>query len=206
MVPSLPISVSTTGNRSLMSAPKAARSTHPACRGGSSPGPIEAGMLPLVVAQDHLARRPDDEGRVEPAVRELRDPLHPRAAAGDEEVVLAGFLAQALELRAVQLDGLLHEAVDAVLSLARGRHALQEVLREHHQARRQLPEVAHAEVDEIADALEVALDVIAVLRDVYVRLNDESGVLGNAFHEVSCGNGRALLGGTDALVLRARAR
>ena len=82
-----------------------------------------------------------------------------------------------LELRAVERDGLLHESIDAVLALAGRGNALQEILGEHHESRRQLPVIADAEVDHLQRAVEVALDAGAVLRDVHVRLHDEGGVL-----------------------------
>ena len=132
--------------------------------------------VPLVVPQRELAIRTDDEGGVEPAVRELRHFLDD-TAAGDPDLVLAGLVRQRLEFRAVEGDGLLHEAVDAVFTLARRRHALHEVLRKHDQSGRQLPVVADAEVDHLQGAVHIALDVGTIFGHVHVRLHDEGGVL-----------------------------
>ena len=132
--------------------------------------------VPLVIAQNDISCGPDDERRVEPAVGKLRHLLDD-AAAGNVELVLARLVGQPLNLRSVERDRLLHEAVDAVLALAGRRDPLQEVFGEHDQAGRQLPEIADAEVDQIADALEVLTNAVSILGHDDMRLHDERGVL-----------------------------
>jgi hypothetical protein len=134
--------------------------------------------MPLMVFEDDFAAGPDDEGGVEPAVRKFRH-LFDHAAAGDVRIVFARFGAEGVHLRPRNRDGLFHEAVDAVLALARRGHSLQEVLGQHDQAGGQFPGISHAEIDQVADAVQVLFDGRAILRDDYVRLNDQRRVFGN---------------------------
>ena len=134
--------------------------------------------VPLVVFENDLAGRTDDECGIEPAIWELRNLLD-HSASGNEQIVLARFGAEHLHLRAGNGDGLLHEAIDSVLPFAGSCDSLQEILRKHDQACRQLPRVAHAEVDQVADSVQILLDGRTLLRDDHMRLDDQRGVLRN---------------------------
>ena len=66
------------------------------------------------------------------------------------------------------------------MSLARGGHALQEILGQHDKAHRPFPEIPHSEIDQLAHAVQVFLDVSTGFGDDHRWLDDHSRVFFNA--------------------------
>ena len=134
--------------------------------------------VPLVVLENHFSRRTNDESCVEPAIRKLREQFND-PTSGDEQVVLTSLLGQHVHFRPGNGDGLVHEFLESGLSLARCSHTLQEILGQHYKAHRPFPEISHPEIDQLAHAVQVFLDVGAVFCNGHRRLDDHSRVFFN---------------------------
>ena len=138
------------------------------------------GDMPFVVFQHDVAVGTDDEIGVEPAVRELGQFL--ADTAGDDiQAVLPGHFSQLIRFRTGNGDHLVHLVLDAAFALARRPHALHEILGQYHQAHRLLPEIAHTEVDQVADPVQVFPDVFPFFHDGDLRLNNQRRIGRNSF-------------------------
>jgi hypothetical protein len=136
--------------------------------------------VPLVVFQDDVAGRADDEIGVEPAVRELGYVFHD-AASADIQFVLPGDLTELVDFGTGYRHRLSHCVGEARLSLAGRAHALHEILGQHDEADGYFPEVSDAEMDHVLDPVEVLLDARAVADDGDLRLDDQRGIGIDAF-------------------------
>ena len=106
--------------------------------------------MPLVVFQYDIAFRPDDKIAIEPAVRKLGQ-LFADAAGDDIQPILPGDFPQLFRFRSGgNGHHLVHLVLDAAFTLARRADTLHEIFRQHHQAHRLFPEIAHTEVDQVA--------------------------------------------------------
>ena len=145
------------------------------------------GDMPLVIFEHDITFRPDDEVGVEPAVRKFGQFL--TDAAGDDiQPVLPGDFTQLFRFRPGDGYHLVHLVLDTAFALARRPHALHEILGQHHQAHRLLPEIAHTEVDQVADPVQVFSDVLPFLHNRYFRLHHQRRVGRNSFRFFRHGN------------------
>ena len=136
--------------------------------------------MPLVVFERDLPFRADDEVGIEPAIRKLRQFLA-NAAGDDVQAVLLRQRSQLFRFRAGNDHHLVHLILNLALAPARRPDALHEVFGQHHQAHRLFPEIAHAEVDQIANPIQVLADVFPFFHHGHFWLHDQRGVGGDSF-------------------------
>ena len=138
---------------------------------GAGSQPDKGRHVPLVVLEDDVPVRPDDDTGVEPAVRPLGQAFY-NSAAGNIDSVFPGLFSQDVDLGTGYLNSHIHEPAKLLLSFPGGGYTLHKILRKGDQFAGMLPEVAYGEIYQFAIAIQIAHDVVTGFGDDQLRLDE----------------------------------